>query len=83
VATRFFQDLVVSSGKKCISLQDPDQIFQRSGAETSKIFPRVVFYLIFREKRCFEKIVKISLSDEKILKKIFLSIFSLGNRLEV
>ena len=41
VATRFFQELVVSSGKKSESLQDPDHIWQGSCAETSKIFPRV------------------------------------------
>jgi hypothetical protein len=40
VATHFFQDFVVSSGKKSESLQDPDHILQGSGAETSKIFPR-------------------------------------------
>ena len=40
--TLFSQDSVVSSGKKCESLQDPDYICQGSATETSKIFPRAM-----------------------------------------
>jgi hypothetical protein len=50
VATRFFQDLRVFSGKNGESLQDPYQIRQGAGTETSKIFPRLIrfIYLFIR-----------------------------------
>ncbi len=40
MATHFFQDLVVSLGKKGESLQDPSWIWQRSATEISKNLPR-------------------------------------------
>jgi hypothetical protein len=47
VATRLFQDLVVSSGNNSQSLQDPGHICQGSGTETSKIFPRAVTLIVY------------------------------------
>jgi hypothetical protein len=47
VATRFIQDLVISSGKYGESLQDPYQIRQGSGTETSKIFPKDFISILF------------------------------------
>ena len=40
MATRFFQESVVSSGKSSIPLKDPDKIREGSGTEISKIFTR-------------------------------------------
>jgi hypothetical protein len=43
VASHIFQDLGVSSGKKGKSLPDPCLIWQGSGTEVSRIFPRDSF----------------------------------------